>query len=296
MKHTAIFVCLLVSMAWTAAGQNESYPVEADDSLAFAHAEWEKTSLGKGAEAKYTQIDIFDSRQSICVIRYPARKFRSAFVHSPNRSASKTSVLAERARAEIAINGGYFDNGPVPCVYFRIGDEVYGETKSKEAEIRVNALIGFKDRKGHKIMIRRCGPDKYESIAGKWHAAMATGPLLIENEMIITPVSYAKAYPDRKIGSFYDGRNPRSAIGKDKKGNIYMVVIDGRHKGEGEGTTIYQTAVICKLLGMTEAINLDGGGSSALWSKDLGVINYPSDNRKFDHNGERTVPNIIIAY
>ena len=27
-----------------------------------------------------------------------------------------------------------------------------------------------------------------------------------------------------------------------------------------------------------------------------GVLNHPCDNKKFDHDGERTVPNIIIAY
>ena len=47
---------------------------------------------------------------------------------------------------------------------------------------------------------------------------------------------------------------------------------------------------------MTAAINLDGGGSSALWSKETGVINHPRDNRKFDHEGERSVPNLIVVY
>ena len=50
------------------------------------------------------------------------------------------------------------------------------------------------------------------------------------------------------------------------------------------------------MLGMTEAINLDGGGSTTLWSEETGVINHPYDNKKWDHVGERAVPNLIVAY
>ena len=277
-------------------GQERNGLGYAEDSIAFENAEWQVTDLGKGAEAMCTQVKMFDSIQSICVIRYPARRFKTGFRHCPESEAGKTSVLAQRAEANMAINGGYFDNGPVPCVYFRIGDETFSLTKSKEAKLRVNAVIGFKDRRGKKMMISRCSPEEYEDITGKWHSVMATGPLLVENGDIAVPESYAKAYPDGKTGGFYDGRHPRSIIGSDDDGNIYMIVIDGRHKDNADGTTIYQTAFISYLLGLTDAINLDGGGSSALWSKETGVLNHPSDNRTFDHNGERTVPNFIGAF
>ena len=74
------------------------------------------------------------------------------------------------------------------------------------------------------------------------------------------------------------------------------MVIDGRFKGSADGASIYETAYICHLLGMTDAINLDGGGSSALWTSTTGVISHPRDNRRFDHEGERTVPNLIAVY
>ena len=47
-------------------------------------------------------------------------------------------------------------------------------------------------------------------------------------------------------------------------------------------------------LGCTEAINLDGGGSSTMYIKDSGVVNYPSDNNRHDHDGQRPVSNAII--
>lgn len=296
MRHITFTSLLLILAAVFSYGQERTSLLDPEDSLAFENAEWQITDLGKGAEAMYTQLKMFDSMQSICVIRYPSRRYRTGFWHYPGQEAGKTSVLAERSDADMAINGGYFDNGPVPCVYFRIGDQTYGDTKPKEAQLRVNAVIGFKDRKGKKMKIRRCDPDQYDEVAGDWHSVMATGPLLVENGEISVPENYAKAYPERKPGDFYDGRHPRSVIGNDGKGNFYLIVIDGRHKGEADGTTIYQTALISSLLGLTDAINLDGGGSSALWSEETGVINHPSDNRKFDHNGERKVPNIIAAF
>ena len=37
-----------------------------------------------------------------------------------------------------------------------------------------------------------------------------------------------------------------------------------------------------------------GGGSSTMYIKDKGILNYPSDNRKFDHEGERRVYDIFF--
>ena len=81
-----------------------------------------------------------------------------------------------------------------------------------------------------------------------------------------------------------------------------MAVIDGRAKGQAAGATIAETAYIARLLGLTDALNLDGGGSSALWtaqegvvSHPSGVLNHPYDNHRFDHAGERAVPNGIVA-
>ena len=47
----------------------------------------------------------------------------------------------------------------------------------------------------------------------------------------------------------------------------------------------------------SDAINLDGGGSTTLWItnyKDNGVVNFPTDNKKWDHEGERKVANVVL--
>ena len=63
--------------------------------------------------------------------------------------------------------------------------------------------------------------------------------------------------------------------------------------------SIWEFAHLIKILGGEDALNLDGGGSTTLWmsgAPDNGVVNYPSDNKMFDHEGERKVPNIFYVY
>lgn len=74
-----------------------------------------------------------------------------------------------------------------------------------------------------------------------------------------------------------------------------MIVIDGRFKGLGEGASIKECSRICSFLGLEDAINLDGGGSSSLWTPGTGVLNYPCDNSTWDHNGERKDPTVFVA-
>ena len=73
-----------------------------------------------------------------------------------------------------------------------------------------------------------------------------------------------------------------------------LVVVDGRNE-KSAGVTLHELALIMKSLGCHDALNLDGGGSSTMYWKNRGVMNYPSDNKKFDHAGERQVHNILYC-
>lgn len=87
----------------------------------------------------------------------------------------------------------------------------------------------------------------------------------------------------------FRARNPRTAVGLGNNGKrLILAVIDGRQKPYSDGTTLRETAEIMLALGARDAINLDGGGSSALVYRDssrtLRVANKPSDA-----TGERAV-------
>jgi exopolysaccharide biosynthesis protein len=76
---------------------------------------------------------------------------------------------------------------------------------------------------------------------------------------------------------------------------VWLVVVDGRFPGEAEGMSIAELTTLAEKLGLVEALNLDGGGSSTLWTLPGGVLNHPCDNGQFDHVGQRIVPNAVVV-
>jgi Phosphodiester glycosidase len=68
----------------------------------------------------------------------------------------------------------------------------------------------------------------------------------------------------RNNGGMRD-RHPRSAVGLSRNGRyLILMVIDGRQPGYSESASTGETAEWMRKLGAYNALNLDGGGSSAL--------------------------------
>lgn len=78
------------------------------------------------------------------------------------------------------------------------------------------------------------------------------------------------------------GNHPRTAAGVDKTGKIlYLVTVDGR-QANSRGMTLTELAEFMKSIGVYNAINLDGGGSTTMVVKDpetgaQQVANTPSE-------------------
>jgi len=68
-----------------------------------------------------------------------------------------------------------------------------------------------------------------------------------------------------EINRDQDVPHPRTAIGLSQdRSRLLLIVVDGRQTGAGMGVTLEELAHIALQYGAYEAINLDGGGSSAL--------------------------------
>ena len=75
-------------------------------------------------------------------------------------------------------------------------------------------------------------------------------------------------------------QQPRSSVGYNSdKSKMVMMVIDGR-SGISAGVRTKELADMMKYTGMTDAINVDGGGSSTLYTEALGVRNNTSDGHE----------------
>ncbi|MHB9106532.1 MAG: phosphodiester glycosidase family protein [Armatimonadota bacterium] len=72
-------------------------------------------------------------------------------------------------------------------------------------------------------------------------------------------------------------RAPRTAVGFNGT-RCWLVVVDGRQPELSVGMSHHELAELMQHLGCTDAVNLDGGGSSTLWYQGK-VMNAPSDKR-----------------
>jgi len=92
------------------------------------------------------------------------------------------------------------------------------------------------------------------------------GPYLVKDNQIFIDMTAQKL---QSIG----GRNPRTAVGYTKDGDLILAAVDGR-EGSSIGLTLGELAALMKNLGCTNAINLDGGGSTVMYVNGQ-IVNHP---------------------
>lgn len=92
--------------------------------------------------------------------------------------------------------------------------------------------------------------------------------------------------------SFVNGPQPRTIagwVGKTKETRkIFFMTIGGTRNGRRFGVSLHEAAKLAQAKGMTDAINLDDGGSTT-FVQDGRVINHPSDGE------ERSVDNAWVV-
>ncbi len=110
---------------------------------------------------------------------------------------------------------------------------------------------------------------------------VGAGPRLVMDGKIFVTAAEEKFPADIRVG-----RAPRSAVGVTEYGDYILAVVDGR-QAHSKGCTLQEWAeILLNEFGAVNAINLDGGGSSALVVKDF-LVNKPSDGK------ERAVGNAL---
>jgi exopolysaccharide biosynthesis protein len=110
--------------------------------------------------------------------------------------------------------------------------------------------------------------------------------LLKRNGLAITNWRWAENLNPQ---TFIDMRHPRTMIGVDHRGQIWLVAVDGRQPDYSIGMTLPDLVRLADRLGLRDALNLDGGGSTTMVVKGK-VVNRPSDP-----TGPRAVSDAIIV-
>lgn len=84
-----------------------------------------------------------------------------------------------------------------------------------------------------------------------------------------------------------DPRHPRTLVGYNDK-EVLLVTVDGRQPGWSVGMRYHELAMLMQRLGCTDALNLDGGGSTTAWVRGA-VRNRPSGGQ------ERFIANAVLV-
>ncbi len=110
--------------------------------------------------------------------------------------------------------------------------------------------------------------------------------LLVRNG---SPMSGWQATENLVPSTFTDVRHPRTLIGNDRQGALWLVTIDGRQPDHSVGMTFAELQGLCKRLDLQNALNLDGGGSTTM------VIGSAIVNKPSDATGPRPVSDAILV-
>lgn len=268
------------------------------DSISIQQAKWTVEEIAKGMQWRKTHVrqkELFNANQSINVLELPVkcRRYRWAVVTADSLEKKDktrgqlrpTSTLAKEQNALAAINGGFFDvknGGSVDFV--KVNGKVVDTTralKGQKATFHGQAAVVVHRKR---LRILKGQPTVGWEYALPYPDVMLAGPLLLLNG---TPEVLPKT-------AFNDNRHPRSCVCITTTQKVLLITVDGRSP-ESYGMNLAELTFLARQLGCRDALNLDGGGSTTLWIENKGVVNYPSDNKKFDHEGERAVSNVLVV-
>jgi hypothetical protein len=136
---------------------------------------------------------------------------------------------------------------------------------------------------GDRIMLNLVYTPESVNYGGQIKHAVGGTPRLIRNGKISI-----ENKEESVRDSFVTTRHPRTAAGYNDE-SIFLITVDGRRPGHSVGMSLMELADFMLELGIKEAVNLDGGGSTAMW------VNGEIKNRPSDGN-VRAIANALVVY
>ncbi len=226
-----------------------------------AFADW--TEITKGVEYQRFQSEGMDVHVTRVDLANP-----EVLVVSTRESERGLTVsdYAKKTKALVAINADYFDKQMKPIGLALGPCGVWEGTADTEREGVVAVGQG-----------RAAIYPQREVLAEpeEWMKAAVSGwPMLVKNCKALTATELPGS------DAFTRSPHPRTAVGISEDGTtLYFVVADGRREGVPGMTLAKLARFMADELGACAAMNMDGGGSSAMWVSDT-IVNRPSDGKE----------------
>jgi exopolysaccharide biosynthesis protein len=258
------------------------------DSATFVNVKWESKTIVPGLTWKHYWFDktLFDTTENINIISINKHTNLAIALGYEKELLKPVANFAKEANALAAINGSFFDvknGGAVDVIKFN-GEMISTNHLNKNGKRAVHQKAALLFKKGKLSIAKWNENDDWESsLSGD---VMNTGPLLI----------YHQDVQSLDSSEFVKKRHPRTAVAVTRN-EVLLITIDGRNANSA-GVNLYELTKILKWLNVKDGINLDGGGSTTMWINGQtpnGIVNYPCDNKKWDHDGERKVANVVLV-
>lgn len=183
-----------------------------------------------------------------------------------------TSDMADENNAVLAINGDYY--GARQSGYVIRNSKLYRNTSGDRDALVIQKNGEFK-------FVSESETSAEQLLQAGALQVFSFGPVLLNNSEI-------SVGENEEVGMAM-ASNPRTAVGYLGNNHYVFVVSDGR-TSESAGLSLYELASFMKEIGVVDAYNLDGGGSSTMVFKGE-IINNPTTNGH--SNQERAVSDII---
>ena len=227
---------------------------------AAANAQWQ--SVGPGVDFQEFRHD----NQDVYVTRIDLTNDKIAVITSrQSEKGTRVSDFGRKTKALAAINGDYFDDrfNPVGSTVGPCGAWNNVLHSKREGLIAVGGGTAGIVKQGD-VDPNAPPPDWAATAISGWPALVVDCHALGSSKL---PGSDA----------FTRSPHPRTAVGLSRDGKMmYFVVADGRRTGVAGLTLAQLAAFMADELDACSAMNLDGGGSSAMWVGTR-IVNRPAD-------------------
>ena len=253
---------------------------------------WANKEIAPGVHLSHKYFSsLFHAPENINMISLDLRDSTFKIGIAYNDSLLETvSEFGKTGNAIAAVNGNFFNThiGGSVC-FLKVNGSVINRTHD---ELNGTLYLPWLDTAAmainlnHVTIITRPPATGWAQNHYDFPTIISAGPLLVWNKKIVP----------QRAHRFNDTRYSRTGVGLTKDHHLIIITVDGNAK-ESAGVTIPEFANLFKALKCVSAMNFDGGGSTTMWvsgEPENGVVSHPTDNKKYDHLGERKVANAIL--
>jgi exopolysaccharide biosynthesis protein len=284
MFYKSIFFLLHTALSLSLFAQNV-------DSVVLVKTKWQKTKISRGVKLfrhHFSDKNLFAANENISFVEVKNTGRNAVFaLGAEEKELITTSNFGLKDSAIVAINGNFFDvknGGSVDFV--KVNDQVVNKNRLEKGDKRARHQQAAIVINQGKIALK-----KWDGSAD-WETNLTEKNVLLNGPLL----TFNGINEELDTAAFNRLRHPRTCLGIKPNGRVILLTVDGRNDNSA-GMSLFELTKIMTWLGCKSAINFDGGGSTTLWISgfpDGGIINYPTDNKKWDHEGQRKVANVVL--